>query len=1189
MSILQTGVYANSNTPLWLSALTPIPGPNNLQVSTLTVNATGGVIMVSDNDPYPATGGAPVAFNRITGQPATQLRQTPSKQVPTKAVEGTYLASVTQDGIVYDDIALQGLQIYGPQLTLPSANTGCAGYLTQGPDPFSVKLYTGRFYNGNLAADVATFSTLAVSSFTFPGSITFSTVNASTINSGNVTASTLTVSSFSLPNVIQVSTINALQGIFSSITAPNIGGGSISTFSTLTASTLNANTANISTLNVSSFTLPTSVQFSTLAASTLNANTANISTLNVSSLTANAANISTFSVSSLTGTDANISSFRGNYAKISSIYGVDNNSFISTGYFIGANANINVISTGFIQATDISTMFIQANYALLSSISTTNISTTAIIANNISTNSLTVSSISTNTITANVASFSTLNAPAGSVNVSTINTGLVSTTVGVVRELFLSTMTFNATLSPSLDLGLGGVIGGLVGGFGANALSVGLGAAGLATGIGALAMSRTSGGTDPSFYQTVNGTSQIQFSTFTSPITRVFVNTDSATPRNTPGNIVNTTTTIPAGTLVMRSVSDPLNLPNASGFAGQGIQGFSQWTQVIPGQTQIGNNRVSSINGNYIDFGSNLPGVNFPNDYMYFNVPPGSSGGQGIFNFNSGILGTSISLGPTLGSGGDGFVNGERGYFIQNLTSASNLFSTIQAAYQPSGGNIVYTSSLGIYPAVTTSSINLSSIVSANPAQLISVVPGIVCSTILVSTLTFGASVVDTLTVNNTLNVGSNTTSASISTINLRVSNFLKVIGSAAVDFDMTVTRDLNVTRDLTVTRNLFVTNSIQAANISTFNINATGAIRTPQTVSTATLRADTSFTTFTSTFRLAVEENATVANTLKVGGVSGSTPFGGVNSIGGYFSTLTAPALTVSSINNAVYPPPSGLAQPTGSLMMWPGGGLSAPTNVPSGYLYCDGTSYAIASYPALYAAIGDTWGGTAGIDFKVPDTRGRLAFGALSQAGSDDVVVSFQSLNVTGPGINAGDRQNGWYVTGASGVVRPGMIFDFQTGGIIGTVRKILGTTDGSGDGWNLPFVILWAATATAPPTVFPTYAVGSVQTIIQVASTTIGPWCGATTANAGIVTPRASLGSAAIIQGSDQVGAHTHGYGQGGVQAAAGSAWRAGDPNTGGPVTSVNSGMYGYTVASVNYVVNAAMPYIPPNFAIFYFIKT
>jgi microcystin-dependent protein len=52
-----------------------------------------------------------------------------------------------------------------------------------------------------------------------------------------------------------------------------------------------------------------------------------------------------------------------------------------------------------------------------------------------------------------------------------------------------------------------------------------------------------------------------------------------------------------------------------------------------------------------------------------------------------------------------------------------------------------------------------------------------------------------------------------------------------------------------------------------------------------------------------------------------------------------------------------------------------------PAGYLLCDGSTYLWAQYPALRAAIGITYGGTAGVDYKVPDLRGRAT------AGKDDM----------------------------------------------------------------------------------------------------------------------------------------------------------------------------------------------------------
>ena len=50
-----------------------------------------------------------------------------------------------------------------------------------------------------------------------------------------------------------------------------------------------------------------------------------------------------------------------------------------------------------------------------------------------------------------------------------------------------------------------------------------------------------------------------------------------------------------------------------------------------------------------------------------------------------------------------------------------------------------------------------------------------------------------------------------------------------------------------------------------------------------------------------------------------------------------------------------------------------------PSGYLLCDGTSYAASAYPQLSAVIGYTYGGSGG-SFNVPDCRGKALVGYKS-----------------------------------------------------------------------------------------------------------------------------------------------------------------------------------------------------------------
>jgi microcystin-dependent protein len=54
----------------------------------------------------------------------------------------------------------------------------------------------------------------------------------------------------------------------------------------------------------------------------------------------------------------------------------------------------------------------------------------------------------------------------------------------------------------------------------------------------------------------------------------------------------------------------------------------------------------------------------------------------------------------------------------------------------------------------------------------------------------------------------------------------------------------------------------------------------------------------------------------------------------------------------------------PAGLVSIWPS------STIPKGWLLCDGTGYDIATYPALYAAIGNTYG-SASPTFLVPDMR--------------------------------------------------------------------------------------------------------------------------------------------------------------------------------------------------------------------------
>lgn len=107
----------------------------------------------------------------------------------------------------------------------------------------------------------------------------------------------------------------------------------------------------------------------------------------------------------------------------------------------------------------------------------------------------------------------------------------------------------------------------------------------------------------------------------------------------------------------------------------------------------------------------------------------------------------------------------------------------------------------------------------------------------------------------------------------------------------------------------------------------------------------------------------------------------------------------TADIVNGAVTPAKlaSGLnALPTGSILPFAG------SNVPTGFLVCDGTSYLRATYSTLFSVIGTAWGSLDGTHFNVPDFRGQFMRGNTAGMGGSISAVSGNSLTVTGHNLN-------------------------------------------------------------------------------------------------------------------------------------------------------------------------------------------
>jgi microcystin-dependent protein len=997
MSLLFNGDFANPDEPLWLRYLAPGQPPANLQVSTVTVNQSGGIVMNNNNNAYPTNDGSQISFNRAAGSPlapsALEMRSARAVGVP---FNDSILSVTTNGGTVYDDIALKGIQVFGNQVTNPTANAGAAGYITgarAGHPPFSMRINTGYIDVDRLSSFIINADIVEVND---------------DLTANRAVFSTLTVSSSagSIGNNIVVSTIQAQSG-------------AISTFNALTvaAPIINSQTINTSTINISSFTLPNSLAVSSINACTINASGIVASTLNVSSFVLPQA----FTVSSLNASTVNTSLFTTSTLSVSS-FTLPNTITFSTINSSTLNANLGTFSTLAI-----------SSFTLPNALTVSSIAASSINSGNISTNVMNVG-----TLNSLVGNFSTLNAPGGT------TTPIVSSVITVAKELFTSTMTFSATLSPNLDLGLGGVIGGLVGGVTANAMGVGLGAAGLATGMSALILARTSGGLNPSQFQTVNGTTQLQFSTIMAAnpgiaLTGKFLETDSASPLTTPGNLSTVTKFLGFGqSFVARSVSDPLNLPNADGAAGKAIQSFGEWTKVLPGAMDMG---ISSIfnqyNTAYIDF-----------DYTSFVSPSRAA---------------KITIGNTL------FPEGSFITEIKGNLEATNIVSALGVDCEAVEAQLALFSSINA----------VNNMPPYNVLSTLSITPGIATSTINVSGLTVSNSI-------STNSISTNTLAA----FNANVGNVL------------------------TVLNNVNVTNNVTANNVN------------------------------------------------------------------------------LTSINGVPYNPITA-GMPSGALMMWPGGsGLTGPTNVPVGYLYCDGSTYSVgAPYVALYAAIGNSWGGTPGVSFRVPDCRGRAAFGSVVDSSSGggfaySPQVTFQSVTVSGVSVNP-DTNNGWYVTATTAQVYVGMQFNFAGATGVRTITKIL-SNNGIGDGWVTPFVIVWNNSGVS--NAFPVFVSDSVAVLQTESTTTIAPFIGRQPTDPGATyNLQAAMGTPGNGQAIDQTSAHNHSYGLGGAgspQLVGGN--RSGDP-TNSYTTGNTNGLYSYVVPGGSGVtVNNIMLTNPPNFGVFYFIK-
>lgn len=109
--------------------------------------------------------------------------------------------------------------------------------------------------------------------------------------------------------------------------------------------------------------------------------------------------------------------------------------------------------------------------------------------------------------------------------------------------------------------------------------------------------------------------------------------------------------------------------------------------------------------------------------------------------------------------------------------------------------------------------------------------------------------------------------------------------------------------------------------------------------------------------------------------------------------STAIAPFVTSASVSAAIT-----VAMPPGAVMPYAG------TTEPTGWLFCYGQAVSRATYAALFAAIGTTYGaGDTTTTFNLPDLRGRVVAGQDDMGGSSANRLTNQTGGLNGDTLGA------------------------------------------------------------------------------------------------------------------------------------------------------------------------------------------
>ena len=518
--------------------------------------------------------------------------------------------------------------------------------------------------------------------------------------------------------------------------------------------------------------------------------------------------------------------------------------------------------------------------------------------------------ISTNTIQAVTGNFSTL-------NVSTLNApSFVASTLSTISIDAQVTLTSTLTLLgvSSVNLGLGDVIQGLVGGAASQGLGAVLGGAALATGAVALVTARTSGGVNSNIFQTINGSTQLQFSTIGSAVSSVFLTTISPDPLTTPGLEISTTQGVPAGTYCVRSVGDPLYITNNV----SSIQMFGQWVPVIQPTATIPAVAISSLGV------SSINGAPYP--------PPGSAGIPSTIALSTATIDGNFTQSGTGTFNWGGNTISPTQVVFNRATSVNNTFTTAAGVFLNAGATI----NNGLSVASGGVSVNGVGITISNGGLFVNNATTLNGGLTASGTANFNNQVnmTQNAAVNGAFSVGNGTTlynGVNVVSGNLSLNQFGAIVGASVIAASQNMRSPALSTINIS-TNNINV-NTINNApyppgggggipstlNASTINVNG------GQTITNGSLIVSGGISVVNgglvvNSGNVIIQDPTQLGSSLLVSGLATlngnlNTPALNTNTISTgsivanaiSTNTISSASLFISSINNAVYPPPSG------------------------------------------------------------------------------------------------------------------------------------------------------------------------------------------------------------------------------------------------------------------------------------------